>query len=260
MNRPIECNWYDRPWLYELAFRSETRREAGFIQAACLRYCSIPVRRLLEPGCGGGRTLAALAARGFEVTGFDLNRASLEYARRRLVRYGDSARVFRADMTSFRVRRTVDSAYCLWNTFRHLTTESAARRHLDCVAASLRRGGIYILGLHLLPLDVSAESEERWSARHGHTRVAVSLGVLSSNRRRRLETLRAVMRVRSPRRDLRLVTEFQFRMYTANQFRRLLDSVPAFELCDVFDFWFDIDQPLELNDEITDTVFVLRKR
>jgi hypothetical protein len=49
-------------------------------------------------------------------------------------------------------------------------------------------------------------------------------------------------------------------MYTAAQFRRLLTAVPQLELCDVYDFWFDIDQPLELNDEITDTVFVLRRR
>jgi hypothetical protein len=49
-------------------------------------------------------------------------------------------------------------------------------------------------------------------------------------------------------------------MYTARQFRSLLCRVPDWELCDVFDFWYEIDQPLTLNDDITDTVFVLRKR
>ena len=49
-------------------------------------------------------------------------------------------------------------------------------------------------------------------------------------------------------------------MYTARQFRRLLAGVPALELCDVYDFWYEIDQPMKLNDDRADTVFVLRKR
>jgi SAM-dependent methyltransferase len=253
-------SWYDFPRYYDLAFRSETRAEVAFIEAACHTYCASPVRRIVEPGCGGGRLVVALSRRGYDVTGFDLNTRSLEFARRRLRRCGLDAHVFEADMADFRLARPVDAAVCTWNTFRHLLTERAARCHLECVARCLRPGGIYILGLHLLPLDVSEESTERWTARHGRTRVTVTLRVISASRRRRVETLRLNMRVRSPRRELRLRHEFQFRMYTANQFLRLLAAVPQFELCDVYDFWFDINEPLELNDEITDTVFVLRRR
>jgi len=66
--------------------------------------------------------------------------------------------------------------------------------------------------------------------------------------------------VRSRGKEIRLRHEFAFRMYTAGQFRRLLRTVPSFELCDVYDFWYEIDEPLRLNDEISDTVFILRKR
>jgi hypothetical protein len=49
-------------------------------------------------------------------------------------------------------------------------------------------------------------------------------------------------------------------MYTANQFRRLLASVPAFQLCEeVYDFWYEIDRPGRLTERLTDTVFILRK-
>ena len=88
----------------------------------------------------------------------------------------------------------------------------------------------------------------------------MTLRVLSTDRRRRIEVLRFSLRARTAKRDLILRNEFEFRMYTARQFKRLLASVPQFELCDVYDFWYDIDQPLALNDEITDTVFILRKR
>jgi hypothetical protein len=48
-------------------------------------------------------------------------------------------------------------------------------------------------------------------------------------------------------------------MYTAAQFRRLLATVPSLQLCDVYDFWYEIDHPLKLNNEISDTVFILQK-
>ncbi|MBI3467914.1 MAG: class I SAM-dependent methyltransferase [Planctomycetes bacterium] len=253
-------NWYNYPQYYDLAFHSETKAEADFIEAACRKYCPFRVRKLLEPGCGTGRLVVELAGRGYELAGFDRNDAMLGYLRRRLARRGLEAEVFFADMADFRLHRPVDVVFCTWNTFRHLTTEQAARRHLECVAGSLRPGGIYILGFHLLPLDVSDECVERWSARHGGTKVTVTLRVLATDRRRRIEKLRASLRVRSGSRDLRLRHEFEFRLYTADQFKRLLATVPDLELCDVYDFWYEIDRPLELNDEITDTVFILRKR
>jgi SAM-dependent methyltransferase len=252
-------SWYDYPQYYDMAFRAETRGEADFIEAACRKYVSGPVRRLLESGCGGGRLIAELASRGYEMIGFDTNEASLDYARRRLMRRKLTASVFHADMCDFKLRKRVDGAFNTWNTFRHLVTEKSARRHLQCVAQCLRRGGIYLLGLHLLPLDVSEECTERWIVRHGRTRLSITLRVVATDRRRRIERLRTVLHARTPRRTLRLATEFPFRMYTADQFRHLLRGVPELQLCDVYDFWYDIDHPLELDDRMTDTVFVLRR-
>jgi SAM-dependent methyltransferase len=256
----VEANWYDYPQYYDLAFRSETPLEADFIEAACRKYCQTRARRLLEPACGSGRLVTELAARGYAVTGLDLNQPALDYLRRRLNRRGLHATIFRADMADFRLARPVDAAYSTFNSFRHLLTEDSARRHLECVAAGLRPGGIYILGFHLLPPDASEECTERWTERHGCTRATVTLRVLSSDRRRRLETLRVSLLVRTARREVRLRHDFSLRLYTAAQFRRLLTSVPCMELCDVYDFWYEIDHPLRLTNELSDTVFILKKR
>jgi hypothetical protein len=131
---------------------------------------------------------------------------------------------------------------------------------LECVARSVRRHGLYILGFHLLPPDASEECIERWTERRGRTQVTVTLRVLATDRRKRIETLRVSLLVRKKEAAIRLRDEFQFRMYTAAQFRRLLAQVPAWELCDVYDFWYEIDRPLTLNNELSDTVFILRKR
>ncbi|HTN75287.1 MAG TPA: class I SAM-dependent methyltransferase [Pirellulaceae bacterium] len=254
------ANWYDYPQYFDLAFSDETAAEANFIQAACQRYATRKVKRLLEPGCGGGRLVVEMARRDFDLVTFDNNPRSVSYVQKRLTRAKLGGEVFTGDLTDFRVTHLVDAAFCTFNTFRHLTTEAAALAHLRSVAQAVRRGGIYILGFHLLPLDADEECIERWSAQRGQTKVVFTLRVLETNRRARLEKLRVTMLVRSPAKTLRLATEFPLRMYTAAQIRSLLRKVPEWELCDVFDFWYEIDEPLMLDDELSDTVFVLRRR
>jgi SAM-dependent methyltransferase len=257
--QPLSACWYDHPRLYDIGFRAETPLEADFIEAACRKYCGFAARRLLEPGCGPGRLVVEMARRGYRVTGLDLNRPSLDYLRRRLTRRGLKADVVEADMADFRLSRPVDAAFCTVNTFRHLLTERLARGHLECIARSLRPGGIYILGFHLMPIDASEEDSERWRAREGRTQVSVTLRVLSTDRRRRIERLRMSLLARTAGKEVRLRDEFAFRLYTAAQFRRLLAAVPSLELCDVYDFWYEIDTPLQLSDDRADTVFILRK-
>ena len=256
----LHGSWYDYPHYYDLAFRAQTHEEAKFIEDACAEYVAGPVRRLFEPACGSGRLVAEMAARGYEMTGLDLSRKALDYAAKRLKRRRLKAELFAGDMADFRLKRPADVAYCMLNSFRHLLTEDDARRHLQCVAASLRPGGIYLLGFHLLPPDASLESTERWRERHGQTQVSVTLRVVESSRRRRIERLRMNALVRTPKGKLRLVDEFPLRIYNATQVRALFASVPQFELCDVYDFWCEIEEPQELDNDLADAIFVLRKR
>lgn len=251
---------YSWPQYWDLLFRDETRREADFFETAFRRYVPFPVRHLLEPGCGSGRLVVEMARRGYRVHGFDGNRKALAYLRDKLRRRRLTAHVFEADLADFRLARPVDAALCTFNTFRHLLDEASARRHLELVAEAVRPGGLYILGLHLLPNDVAEESEERWQARQGRLRLHATLRVVAFDRRRREETLRLCVRVQTPKRVFRLVDEWRLRIYTPGQLRRLLARVAAWELVDVFDFWYEIDKPLRLDDGMVDTVLVLRRR
>src|SRR6266581_5580830 len=259
-SRILVGNWYDYPQYCDIAFQAYTQRAADFIEAACRKYCRFDVRRFLEPACGSGRLRTGLAARSYQVTGFDISQPALSYLRRRLTRRRLRAETFEAEMSDFRLGRPVDAAYCTVSTFRYLLTEQAARGHLECIADSLRQGGIYVLGLHLLPLGVDKEDSDCWTQRRCETKVTVTVRLLRTDRRRRIEDVQVCMVARGRSKELRLQHAFQLRTYTPRQFRRLLDSVPSLELCDVYDFRYDIDRPLALNDEIAYGVFVLRRR
>src|SRR5260370_500345 len=157
-------------------------------------------------------------------------------------------------MSDFSLTRPVGAAYCTVNTSGHLLTEQAARSHLECIVDSLRPGGIYILGLHLLPLDVDEEDTVRWTERRRETKVTVTVRVRRTDRRRRIENLRGCLLARRRSKELQLRYQFQCRTYTARQFRRLLSSVPSLELCDVYDSRYDIKQAFAVNDKMTYSV------
>jgi len=259
-SRMLLANWYDYPQYYDIAFQANTSREADFIEAVCRKYCHFKVGRFLEPACGTGRLIATLAGRGYEMTGFDLSRPALSYLRRQLAKRRLCAETFAAEMSEFRLGRPVDSAYCLINTFRHLLTEQAARAHLECIAGSVRPGGIYVLAMNLLPLDVDKREALRWTERRGKIKVTITQRVLRTDLRRRIEDVQVSLMARRGSKEFRLRHAFQLRMYTPRQFRRLLASVPSLELCGVYDFRYDIERPSTLNDEMAYTVFVLRRR
>lgn len=267
---------YDAPKYWDLAFSDETVPEADFLEAVAAKYLGSPLRRILEPACGGGRQVMELARRGFHVTGFDLNDTCVRFVRRRLGRSKSSANIVQADMVAFTMEQLggvqragesdadpggtrFDLAHCLVNSFRHLITEHEAVSHLNSVASVLREGGLYVLGFHLLPPDAAEDDCERWTICQRDLRVTTTVRVLEFHRRQRRELVRFSLRVRSPKIDLKLRTDHWLRIYRADQILRLLKKVPAFKLLDVFDFCYETDQPLPLNDDLGDTVLILRR-
>ncbi len=252
--------WYDYPQYYDLGFRDVVHDEAKFLVEAFKKYVPGKTKKIFEPGCGTGRLVFEMASRGYQVTGLDLNANALAYCQKRLERKGLKAKLVQGDMTKFTLPTKFDAAFNTLNTFRHLVSEEQAVDHLNLVADHLKPGGIYVIGFHLLPPDAELYGSERWTAKQGETKINYSLSVMESSRRKRLEHLRITMNIHRPSGKLRLQDEFDLRLYSAAQVKSLFASVPKFELKDVFDFWYDISEPLPLNDDLEDAVFVLQKK
>lgn len=253
-------NCYDYPAYWDIAFRDETRLEAEFVAAVVNKYVTGNAARILDVGCGGGRLTVELASRGYNVVSYDLNENCVDYVIKRLSRRHLHADVSIGDMRTFISKPKCDIAVNTVSTFRHLLSEADALAHLDCAAKSVRRGGVYIIGLHLLPPDADLEDEEQWVAKHASTTVSVQMKVVSASRRSRLEVLQFQLDVVSGSKRYELQSEFKMRLYSAKQIRNLLSKSMHWQLVDVYDYWYDIEQPLELNNELGDTVLVLKRR
>jgi len=252
-------NWYKSPLYYDMVFAADTELEAGFLEEMGRRF-GTGGRSVLEPACGSGRLVAALARRGWRVAGFDAGDAMLAFARERLEGQGLEADLWRDRMESFRQRGRFDLAHCLVSTFKYLLDEGSARAHLERVARALRPGGVYVLGLHLSDYDWPGRVRERWVAERGGTRVVCNIQTWPPDRRRRLERVRSRLTVEERGRTKRFETSWLFRTYDARQLRALLRGVPALEHVTTYDFTYQLSAERQLDDEQQDCVLVLRRR
>jgi len=255
-----EQDFYDFPKYYDLVFGSDWKAEYDFLHSCFENFPSGTVKRVFEPACGTGRLLFRLADAGLAVTGCDLKPAMIDFCNERLSRRGHPASAFVADMSDFRLPHKVDAAFNTINSFRHLQTEKAAFNHLRCVAASLRKGGIYVLGLHLTPTGHLPIDSESWSARRGNLSIITRVWTKDLNRRKRQELVGMAYDIYTPTNIEHLVNETVFRTYTAPQFEKLLACVPEFKLEATYDFGYEFDSPITIDSDTEDVIYILKKQ
>jgi len=256
-----EADWYDYPQYFDLGFADETAKEVAFLPLAFERFGTGKMKCILEPGCGSGRLIVSLAEKGYDVTGFDLSDSMLKFLNKQLAKKKLTAATYKQDMTDFEVDKPFDVVLNTFNTFRHLLTEEAAESHFHAVARALRPGGLFFFGLHLLPHYADERCIERWTSKTGGTSVTFTLRATEWDKRKRVETLRISMLIRKPKQEpTRVQSEIQLRTYRLAQLQSLLAKVPELELVETYDFWYEIDEPVKLTRDSSDSLLVFRKR
>lgn len=99
--------------------------------------------RVLDVGCGVGRSAKGLVAMGYRVTGIDINDEALAVARSRV----PEAKFLHHDARDVaRLGLEFDLALLLWHSFG-MGSRADDREILRAIAQSLRPGGVFILDL-----------------------------------------------------------------------------------------------------------------
>jgi SAM-dependent methyltransferase len=256
----IEASLYDFPKYYDLVYGSDWKAEFDFLEHCFAKHVTGKVKRLFEPACGTGRLLVKLAAAGYQVSGLDLNPAAIKFCNERLAKAGFKPSTFVADMCDFTLPKPVDAAFNTINSFRHLSTQKQAVDHLRCVARALRKGGIYVLGLHLTPTSVEPMQQESWAARRGNLAVLSRLWVTDCDTRKRKESVGMSFDVYTPTKQFRIEDRVVFRTYSASQMKALITEVKDLELVETYDFGYDIKNPIEVDTATEDVVYVLKRK
>lgn len=251
---------YDYPKYYDLIFGSDWKAEYDFLLEVFATYVDGHVMSVFEPACGTGRLLFRLGRANVAVSGLDLNDKAIDFCNDRLERYNLPRTAFVGDMTAFKLPRKVDAAFNMINSFRHLTTAQQATNHIRCMGQAIRKGGVYILALHLTPTATEPIDDEAWSCRRGHLQVNSRLWTLGRDMKKRRETFGMTYDIYTPSGQWQLYNEIAFRTYTAPQFRKLIQDEGSFTIHAVHDFSYDTEQDVELDAYAEDVVFILKRR
>ena len=130
--------WFDT---FALSLSPEAlERELG---AICALAPSTEYPRVLDIGCGVGRTAAGLVKMGYRVTGIDISEEALAVARSRVP---DAEFLQHDARIADRLGRVFDLALLLWHSFG-LRSRADDSETLHAIGRTLRPAGIFLLDL-----------------------------------------------------------------------------------------------------------------
>lgn len=104
-------------------------------------------RRLLDVGCGTGKSFLPMLDRGWEVTACDLSPSMVQIAQNKV---GDQARVARADMRDLPVFGEFDVVWCLDDAINYLLSAEELERSLAGMRNNLAREGLLLFDCNTL--------------------------------------------------------------------------------------------------------------
>lgn len=143
-------------------------------------------RRLLDVGCGTGKSFLPMLERGWEVTACDISPAMLELAR---AKAGDDARLSVADMRELPVFGEFDLVWALDDAVNYLLSGEELREALSGMRSNLAPGGLLMFDVNTLQAYRTFFAEiqrvERGGRRliwHGQSSVDASPGSIAEAR------------------------------------------------------------------------------
>ena len=259
MSNP-DCNEaYADPGVYDILHSPHTAGEVDLFQR-CAHEWAAPRGPWLEPACGSGRYLRVLATRGIRSTGFDLDQRMLDYARetRRRKNQHKQVRLLRADMADFldvigSARYAI--AFNPVNSLRHLHGPRQITGHLRQIAAALKPGGLYLVGISLSRYGEEEPTEDVWTARRGSCSVRQIVQYLPPDPRARMETVFSHLQIDRPRGRAYHDSSYQLRSYDLQQWKGLVRRSPLRRAGALDDLGNRVTDDIETNYQIE----VLRK-
>ncbi len=121
--------------------------EVQYVRTLIEEFATLPVRSLLELGCGTGIHACALATHGLDVLGVDLSEEMLQSARARAVAQGSSPGRLSfeyGDVRNFRSAQKFDVVTSLFHVLSYQTTEADLQSMVQTSVSHLNSGGLFI--------------------------------------------------------------------------------------------------------------------
>jgi SAM-dependent methyltransferase len=256
----ISSRLYDNPRYYEIAFSfRDISAEVDLFQTCFERFSHIPVKSVLELGCGNCPHMEELIKRGYQYSGLDLSRAMLDYGAQKAGRAKADVNLICADMNDFSLNKEVDFVYIMLGS---LSVESTTElsRHFDCVAKALKRGGLYLLDWCIqFETPWTTEGGGTWEMERGGVRVKTTVSWKPISRVDQTFEETIIQKVDDHGKKLEIMDKDVKRAIFPQGFLFFISGRRDFEFVGWWNNW-DLGQPLQKADKIDRPVVLVRRK
>jgi len=208
------------------------------------RFSGIPVKTVLELGCGNSPHAPALCERGYRYVGIDLSPQMIEFSRRKMETFRDRLELVCADMNRFVLGDPVEFVLIQVGSL-FVANENDVESHFNSVAGALRPGGLYFLGGCItFGEELTAPGGVTWELERDSVKVKTNVTWSPVNRALQLFNGRHTFDVDDHGKKLHIEgTELRRAVYP-QEFLQIVKHHPSFEFVGWWHLW-DLEQPLE---------------
>ena len=252
---------YKHPLYYEIAFSFfDVKKQVDMFEEVIKKFSKIRVERFLDVACGPSLQLRELARRRYEAVGLDLAPEMLEYLSRRAEEEGRKIETVQADMCNFRLEKNVDFAFIMMGS---LVVESNERflSHLDSVAFSLRRGGLYFI--QNVCVNWASSLSQSWDIERDGIEVKTVYNMRWKDMLNQIFTEETSLEVNDHGKELKLESSENLKFIFPQEFKVLVELNGRFEFLGWWEgnesTWY-LDKPLEKAKSPNNLNMVLLRR
>jgi len=134
-------SWFDSPYYHILYADRDFKEASDFIDKLAHHLSFTKGASLLDVACGRGRHAKHLNQLGYDVTGIDLSKQSIDYAKRH---ENQTLRFHQHDMRKS-LNKSFDGVLNLFTSFGYFEDDDDNQRVLSAFRSHLRPGGIGVI-------------------------------------------------------------------------------------------------------------------
>jgi SAM-dependent methyltransferase len=135
--------------------------ECDYLKALWEKFSGVPVRSVLDLGCGTGNHSYILAKKRYHVFGIDRSQEMLAYARKKMGLLPNPTQLMAADLSNFKLNRTFDAVISMFAVVGYLTDNKQLCSLFASAHDHLNAGGLFIFDVWYGPAVLRQSPENR---------------------------------------------------------------------------------------------------
>jgi len=244
---------YKEPLYYEIAFSFvDPKKQSVLFEKYIKKYSKTKVNTVLDIGCGPGLQLRELAERGYGAVGLDNSSQMLTYLRQQDPRI----KTIKANMAQFRLSQKVDFTFNMMGTISYCRRNAEFLSHLDSLAKSLNKGGLYLIENFRLDWSDKLFKPQSWTIKRNGIKVKTNYSIKVKDHLNQLFDERMEMLVDDHGKKKRLTEYTTTKMIFPQELLELIKQNGKFE----FIGWFERDRMKLLKKASNENVVLLRRK